>query len=199
MGYKFMSFGLEVLRFPHQQLTSPFDSAVNAVTSCTFVPLLLLLQLSKPVPLIRPVLAVPTPDQSMKWIVRLFIALCCLTRRAHNGFIKAEVSFGWQWLNGPCAVCWQQGRGCGRGEGLMSVFIQGSARVAPVSATSEQMCNWCWDSPGVPSGSTLSLFFFFFRYDGHCRGGGDQSCLPPLLFHSLPSSQRTTQSQEWKG
>lgn len=41
---------------------------------------------------------------------------------------------------------------------LMSVFIRRSARVIRVSATSEQMCNWCWDSPGVPPGSTLSLF-----------------------------------------
>ncbi len=50
----------------------------------------------------------------------------------------------------------------------MSVFIRRSARVIRVSATSEQMCNWCWDSPGVPPGSTLSLF----RSDGHCGWGG---------------------------
>lgn len=43
---------------------------------------------------------------------------------------------------------------------LMSVFIGRSARVIRVSATSEQMCNWCWDSPGVPPGSTLSPFWF---------------------------------------
>lgn len=161
---------------------------------------LLFLQLSKPVPLIRPVLAVLTPDQSMKWIVRVFIALCCLTRRAHNGFIKAEVSFGWQWVNGPCAVCWQQAIAAGGERVLMSVFIQGSAGVIRVSATSEQMCNWCWDSPGVPSGSTLSYFFLFFSpVKMGTAEGGVQSCLPPLLSLSLLSSQRTTQSQEWKG
>lgn len=165
---------------------------------------LLFLQLSKPVPLIRPVLSVPTPDQSMKWIVRVFIALCCLTRRAHNGFIKAEVSFGWQWVNGPCAVCWQRGVGWGRGGVWMSVFIQRSARVLPVSATSEQMCNWCWDGPGVPSGSTLSFFFFSppplrwaLQWGG--VGGGQSRVACPHFFHSLLSSQRTTQSQEWKG
>lgn len=92
----------------------------------------------------------------MKWIVGVFIALCCLTRRAHNGFIKAEVSFGWQWVNGPCAVFWQHGIRLPEEERfLMSAFIRRSARVIRVSATSEQICNWCWDSPGVPPGSTL--------------------------------------------
>lgn len=53
---------------------------------------------------------------------------------------------------------------------LMSVFIGRSAGVVRVSATSEQMCNWCWDSPGVPHGKhPLSLFYlisFFFFFCG---------------------------------
>ena len=100
---------------PHQQLTSPLALPWILSPVALLYPLPFL-QLTKPVSLIRPVLSVLTTAQSMKWIVGVFIALCCLTRRAHNGFIKAEVSFGWQWVNGPCAVCWQQGIGYGRGE-----------------------------------------------------------------------------------
>lgn len=71
---------------------------------------------------------------------------------------------------------------------LMSVFIRRSARVIRVSATSEQMCNWCWDSPGVPPGCTLS----FFRSDGHCGWRGAAVCprsLPPLITEDNTESR----------
>lgn len=80
------------------------------------------------------------------------------------------------------------------GRGFWWAFsLAGSAGVAQVSATSEQMCNWCWDSPGVPTGSTLAPTppFFFSSSDGHCGCGsggfGGQGGLQLYAPRSLPS------------
>lgn len=100
----------------------------------------------------------------MKWIVRVFIALCCLTRRAHNGFIKAEVSFGWQWVNGPCAVCWQQGIGYGRRRGFWWAFSFGGQLG---SSECQPQVNKCVIDVGtalVSPREAPSAFFFSFRW-----------------------------------
>lgn len=83
-------------------------------------------------------------------------------RGPHNGFINAEGSFGWQWVNGPCVVYWQLERGYGRRRGLDDGFNCKNR----LSATSEQMCNWCWDSFGVPLGSPPRSI----HWDGRRRG-----------------------------
>lgn len=59
----------------------------------------------------------------------------------------------------------------------MSVFIERSAKVIWVSTASEQMCNWCWDSPGVPWVSTLCLS----PPHGHWGGWCAPSSLPPHI------------------
>lgn len=162
-----MFSSLEAWEFPPPAANQSIGVALNAVTSCTFVcpPFL---QLTKPVSLIRMVLSALTTAQSMKWIVRVFIALCCLTRRAHNGFIKAEVSFGWQWVNGPCAVCWQQGIGSGRRRGFWWAFSLGGQ---PGSSECQPQVNKCVIDVGTAPVSPREAPSALFGSDGYCGGG----------------------------
>lgn len=168
--------------------------ALNAVTSCTFVfpPFL---QLTKPVSLIRPILSVLTTAQSMKWIVRVFIALCCLTRRAHNGFIKAEVSFGWQWVNSPCAVCWQQGIGYGRRRGFWGAF---SFRGQPGSSECQPQVNKCVIDVGTAPVSPREAPSAFLRWDGHCGEGEVVVVCPPFTPSSHHRGQHRVKNEKGK-